>query len=194
MENLHEKHISLMYKNRNKPIKNMAIFFKKGLEKNEKCVYIADDNSINDIEDEFRKAGIDTDKEMASGRLLIINGKDTFLSEKNIFDYKKSLKVLEKELRLIVEDGFNGLRSAGEMTWLLNHEDNLTQLFDYEIDVNSVIENYNVKLICMYNISKFPLKVLLHAIYSHPAIIYGDWIKYNDKNIVNEHVHHLKNL
>ncbi len=194
IENINEKHISLMYREKIKPVENMATFIQNGLKKNEKCVYITDDNSIDDILKCFKYFGIDTDKEIGNGRLLVIEGGNTFLEQNNLFDFKNALNVLEKELRLSKEQGFTGLRAAGEMTWLLNNEDNLTQLLDYEIDVNNIIEEHNVKLICMYNITKFPLKILLHAIYSHPAIIYGDWIKYNDKNIVKEHVHHLKNL
>jgi two-component system, chemotaxis family, sensor kinase Cph1 len=194
IESINERHFTLMYKDPEKPLKHIARIFKDGLANNEKCIYIANDNPIQHILDIFHQNGIDTDKELESERLIVFNGKEVLLDKDNMFNQDKALNILDVELQTNEQQGFNGLRSAGEMSWILNNEDNLSQLFDYEVNINAVAEGHKAILICMYNIIKFPLKILLHAIYTHPVIIYGDKIKYNDKNITHQHIHHMENL
>ena len=68
-------HLCLIYKSRDEQFASAVPFMQMGLERNEKCIYIADDNTAAEVLAAMNKAGIDTDKHIKSGALAVITKK-----------------------------------------------------------------------------------------------------------------------
>lgn len=66
---------------------------------------------------------------------------------------------------------FGLLRAAGEMSWVLpgppGHED----LFDYESALNGVVDQMPALFMCLYDLNKFGVAMLIEALRTHPKVL-----------------------
>jgi hypothetical protein len=147
-------HVAFFFKSNPERLAFVIPFMIRGLRRNERCVYIAEENTVPRILAEFRWAGIDIDSATAGGALSVVTKHETYLRH-GIFEPERMIADLDRDVRLALEKGFAGLRVTGEMSWALDLPSALGRLCQYEEDLRRHWPRQLAGL-CQYNESLFP--------------------------------------
>ncbi|MES2594198.1 MAG: MEDS domain-containing protein [Verrucomicrobiota bacterium] len=170
MENLHAgDHAALFYRTRAEQFAVIVPFIAIGLKRGERCMYIADDNSVAMIIDELEKGGVDVLAMQKSGALTIATKHETYLRH-GIFEPAKMTDDLAHEVNESIRLGYTAFRAAGEMTWALTLPYALAQLSDYETRLHEQMPRQFVAL-CQYNERGFSERVIADMIRIHPVVV-----------------------
>ena len=167
-------HICSIYQDKQQQFSLLVPFFKAGLENNQKCIYIADENLRDQVISEFVRHGIEVEKYLKSNQMIIITKRESYLKN-GFFDPDKMIEFLKKTEEGALKDGYSGLRLTGEMSWVLANISDIEKLIRYENKLNNYFLHSKCVAICQYNENKFKPEVLLEILDCHPlAIIYGN--------------------
>lgn len=172
-------HVAFFFKRNEERLSLVIPYMVAGLRNNERCIYVADENTVPAILAEFKKAGIDIDAASASGALSVVTKHDTYLRH-GIFDPEKMIADLDKDVRYALQHGFSGLRITGEMSWALDLPSALSRLCEYE---QELYRHWPAQLagLCQYNESFFPSDVIEKMSNCHCAVL-------RDGNLVRNHL------
>ncbi len=172
-------HACSIYRNKEEQFRPVVNFFKDGLENNQRCVYVFNDSTRDEVISELWKGGIDTEKFLKSGQLSVIGKNDAYL-RMGSFDPDEMISYLKEVEKKSMEDGYEGMRLTGEMTWALEKPGDLEKLIKYEIKLNNFFPNSRSAAICQYDENRFSQDVSVEALHRHPfVIIYGKLYKDN---------------
>jgi hypothetical protein len=170
MENLRAgDHAALFYRSRAEQFAVIVPFIALGLKRGERCLYIADDNSVALVINEFEKGGIDVEAAQKSGALTISTKHHTYLRH-GIFEPAKMTEGLCEEVRESIRLGYTALRATGEMTWALPLPSALAQLAAYETQLHAAFPSQLVGM-CQYDERGFNERTIADMIRIHPVVI-----------------------
>lgn len=168
-------HACIIYHGRKQQLHAVIAFMRYGLTRHEQCVYVADENSIADIRQAMRAAGIDVEKEEAGSLLLLTDKRGSYVKH-GFFDPDAMIGFLGDTTQAALDAGLSGLRGTGEMTWALAGDPGSERLLEYEAKLNFFLPDHKAVLVCQYNAEKFSSKTLMDIIRTHPIIIYEDTV------------------
>lgn len=170
MENLRAgDHAAFFYRTRAEQFAVIVPFMAIGLKRGERCLYIADDNSVETVAGELEKGGVNVEGALRSGALTITTKHTTYLRH-GIFEPAKMTEDLIREVEETVRAGYSALRAAGEMTWALPLPSALAQLSDYEVRLHASHPGQFVSL-CQYDEHGFSERTVSDMIRIHPVVI-----------------------
>ncbi len=164
-------HLCLIYENQEEQFAASIPFIRIGLERGEKCLYIADDNTISAVFDAMRAHGIDVDAAVGSGALKVATKRETYLKE-GCFDPDCMIRFLSDETARQKRSGYTAFRATGEMTWARGPERGTDKLVEYEAKLNYIMPKYDFLALCQYNRKLFSPAVIIDVIRTHPLVIY----------------------
>ncbi len=145
-----------------------------GIERNEKCLYAFDDRTKEEVLDGFKSRGFDVDKFIESGQFEFLTKNESYLKNGR-FDPDKMISLLNDAKEDALEDGYDGLRATGEMTWFFSDMPGVERLMEYESKLNEFLPGSKVTALCQYNENKFPAEILVDVLRTHPkTLIYND--------------------
>lgn len=124
-------HVAFFFKSNAERLAFVIPYILNGLRNLERCVYIADENTVPAILAEFKDAGIDIDTATTSGALSVVTKHDTYLRH-GMFEPERMITDLDRDVRFALQSGFSGLRVTGEMSWALDLPSALSRLCEYE--------------------------------------------------------------
>lgn len=165
-------HLCLIYENAEEQLSAAIPFMRIGLERGEKCVYIADDNTAGAVLEAMTREEIDTGDVIRSGAFTIASKKDAYLKQGR-FDPEWMINFLKEATQSAVAEGYSALRVTGEMTWALGGDPGSERLIEYEARLNDFFPESRALAICQYNKKRFPAQIILDVIKTHPLVIYG---------------------
>lgn len=110
-------HAALIYATRAEQFSVIAPFVKIGLERRERCFYIAHENSIPLVLEKFAQIGVDVAAAQASGALTVATKHETY-HKHGLFQPEKMISDLRAEVDKALKSGFSGLRATGEIPGL----------------------------------------------------------------------------
>lgn len=168
-------HLCLIYENRAEQFGAITHFFRTGLERGDKCIYIADDNTAADVLDAMRTTGIDTDSATGSGALTVITKKDTYLKE-GYFDPDLMMRFWRESVELAKKQGYKTLRVTGETAWVLGTGISIDRFMEYESRLNCYFPEMDILAVCQYNRTLFSPEFIRDVIHTHPLVIYGETV------------------
>ena len=142
-------HAMLLYRDRQEQFAAMAAYVRLGLDRNERCFYIAGDNSVRMVIEEFERAGIDVIGAEKRGQLTITSHRETYLKGGH-FEPAQIAGELTEEIRKSLRDGFTAMRGTGEMGWATSRSDALSRLYEYEALIDEGMSRYFLAL-CQYD-------------------------------------------
>lgn len=164
------QHLCSFYENGEQQFSMAAPFIRYGLENDEKCIYVAHENSVPDVISSLRKNGVDIQRYMNSGQLTITKAEDTYLKQGR-FNLNDMLGFWNKNSVAALKGRYRGIRISIEMTGALGKSSTLAELVKYEAKVNDVLPGSPVIGLCQYDRGKFRERVLLDVVRTHPLII-----------------------
>ena len=170
-------HLALIYEDETEQFAAAVPFIEQGLERGERCMYIADENSKAEVLAAMRDAGVDVDVAMASGTLTLHTKQDTYCRNGE-FDPDDMIAFIESAIEEAVEE-YEALRITGEMTWIFGENPCVADLVEYEGRLNRLIPDENCIALCQYNRERFPPEVLRDIVRTHPHLVYDSTVCHN---------------
>ena len=165
-------HLCLIYESREEQFAAVVPFIGDGLAAGQRCLYVADDNTVECVRAALHDAGIDVAEAIARGALGVLTKRDAYLRD-GTFDPDEMIAFLGDATAAALEDGFSALRVTGEMTWVLGGEPGTDRLLEYEAKLNYFFPGVQALAICQYNRSRFAPQVLADVVRTHPLVIAG---------------------
>jgi PAS domain S-box-containing protein len=171
----HGDHICLIYEN---PAEQLAVavpFIRDGLDRGERCLYIADDCIIDEVVQALVAAGVDVAQKRERGALRFVTSQDTYFRTGE-FDPQTMLNLIRQAETEALRDGFSGLRLTGEPTWSFGPEPGCDRLIEYEALLNHCPRFSKSVVLCQYNHSRFGVPCIHDVLRTHPVAILGDQV------------------
>jgi len=150
-------------------------FIRIGLDRGEKCIYIADDGTIGDVREAMQSEGIDVDRATASNALVLATKEDAYL-EHGSFRPDWMFTFWKEATELAMSQGFSALRATGETEWVLRGGRGLERWMEYESRLTHTLSESNCSALCQYNRRLFPPDLILDVIRTHPMVVYGSTV------------------
>lgn len=162
-------HVAFFFKTNEERLALAIPYIVNGLRNRERCVYIADENTVPDILNEFRQAGVDIGEATAVGALSVVTKHDAYLRH-GMFEPERMIADLDRDVRLALQTGFSGLRVTGEMSWALDLPTAMGHLCIYEQELCS---RWPAQLggLCQYNETLFPADLVQRMAACHCMVV-----------------------
>ena len=150
-------------------------FVTQGLARGERCLYVSDDRTAEQLFQALAASGVDVAHERERGALRPLTKRDSFLKSGE-FDPAEMIAFLRREEADALAAGFTGMRLAGEMTWALGPEVGNDRLIEYEARLNQFLTESRAVVLCQYNRQRFDAAVIHDVLRTHPVAVLGDQI------------------
>jgi PAS domain S-box-containing protein len=150
-------------------------FIQIGLDRGEKCIYIADDGTVGDVRQAMQSEGIDVDRATASKALVLATKEQAYL-EHGSFHPDWMFTFWKEATQLAMSEGFSALRATGETEWVLRGGRGLERWMEYESRLTHTLSESNCSALCQYNRRLFPPELILDVIRTHPMVVYGSMV------------------
>lgn len=163
-------HLCLIHDGPREQLEVAAAFLRIGLDRGERCVYIADQNAKARVVQALLAAGADAHDAIAKGRLVITDPRSTYLRGGR-FHPDRMIAFLQEATEDALAGGFRALRATGEMTWALRGDPGNERLIEYEARLNDVFPRLDLLAICQYDRARFSPETLRDVLLTHPLVI-----------------------
>jgi PAS domain S-box-containing protein len=166
-------HLCLIYESHEEWRDAVISFIKIGLKKGEKCVYIVDAHTAEQVRQYLHEEGVDVTEKEASGQLVILHETEAY-TRKGSFDPDRMIQLLITETKKALKEGYPALRVTGEMTWVLKGLPGYDKILEYEAKMNrDLFPKYPCLAICQYERWKFDPEIIKGVVMTHPLLIRG---------------------
>ena len=172
------EHLCPIYENAAERLAVVIPFVKHGLARRERCLFVANDRTTEEVIQALSAAGIDVASERGRGALRFLNKSESFLLGRE-FDPDVMFEFLRREERQALADGYSGLRVAGEMTWALGLEPGCDRLIEFEARLNEFLVESRSVIVCLYDRRRFDPAVIHDVLRTHPVVVLGDQVYLN---------------
>ncbi|SEP62094.1 MEDS domain-containing protein [Natrinema salaciae] len=162
-------HLALLYETQAEQFATAIPYVTQGLERGERCLYIADENDVETILAALRDAGVDVDGALESGALTVHTAQESYLRN-GAFDPDDMIAFLSDAIDEAATD-YEGLRITGEMTWVFGDDPPLEKLIEYEAKLNRFLPDADGIALCQYNREQFSAEIVRDIIKTHPHLI-----------------------
>jgi len=150
-------------------------FIQDGLAKDEQFIYIADDQTVDELAARLHLSGINVGQEVDRGALKLWTRQE-WRQPGKLSSEKKSRQVLDF-INQANSAGFKGIRFAVEMTWTLGPDIGVSELEHWEASINTIfVPSFAGRIVCQYNRSRLSPEVMLVALQTHPLAILGNHV------------------
>jgi PAS domain S-box-containing protein len=168
-------HLCSIYESQEEQFRTAMPFVRIGLERGEKCIYIADDANIPTVRAAMYHEGIDVDHATRSNALALITKEQTYL-RRGTFDPDWMFTFWQEATEQAKNEGFAALRATGETEWVMRGGPGLERWMEYESRLTHTLAESNCFALCQYNRRLFPSDLIRDVIRTHPTVIYGDTV------------------
>jgi hypothetical protein len=132
-------------------------------------LYIADDRVVKEVEDALQAEGVNVRQQQLRGALHLMMSRDAHLRGTR-FESEAMLQFLNDAVERALDEGFTGLRAAGEMTWILAGAPGTEKAMEYEALMNEFYPGSHAIGMCLYHRSRMPASILHGSLHTHPCV------------------------
>ena len=169
-------HLCLFYeKDPAEQMPALVPYIQDGLRRDEQFIYIADDQTVDDLTERLEQSGINVDRESRRGALNLWTRRE-WRQPGKLSSENKTLQV-SKFIEDAARAGFKGSRFAVEMTWALGPDIEAADLEHWEATLNNLLAaGRHARIACQYNRSRLSSDVLVAAFRTHPVAVLGSHV------------------
>jgi hypothetical protein len=165
----HGDHACFYFKDRQEQMHVTIPFIITGLERNERCLYLADPITLSLVKEELEDKGINVEKESARGALKLSSDRDYLVGGQ--FETAHMIASLRAAIKDALKAGFAGLRATGDMVWEMGPNLNFNLINDYESALDRFFHAKKFIGLCQYRQDTFGPKWLRNGLYTHPLVV-----------------------
>ncbi len=163
-------HACFFYDSNQQRHKVLASYFQEGLDNKELCILVTPETPRQVLAG-FKTLGHDLSDAVASGAFRIFDMHSSYISDgRFVSDFMlQNVKVFIEDAK---SNGYSGLRTAGEMTWLYSAPEFTEEAKQYESDVNNLTTpSSHFTGICLYPTENANTKIVTDALQTHPGYL-----------------------
>jgi PAS domain S-box-containing protein len=169
-------HVCCVYESQEEQFASVIPFIRIGLERGEKCVYVADDEQrLEPVRAALSGAGIQVDHAIRSGALIVTTHDWTYLRSSD-FEPGKVDTFWREQMKEARRSGYTGLRIAGETGWVKRGAPGIDRWIEYESLVTKMLAEIGCLALCQYDRRRCSPELLLNVIRTHPLVVYRGMI------------------
>lgn len=171
-------HLCLVYKTHEEWRRVVIPFIKIGLEKNEKCVYITDTHSADEVRSYLSEERVNVCAAEHSGQLVFLHESEAY-TRGGTFDPDTMIALLVTETEKALSEGYSALRATGEMSWVV-HTPHSEKVVEYEAKLNrDFFPHYPCVALCQYDQERLDPDVLKCVLMTHPLLVRDNRVYHN---------------
>lgn len=164
-------HICALYETEDERVAIAAEYVADGLRRGERCYYVAESRqAIDRLRMALRRGGIDVAEMVLRGALVEATHDEAHLINGQ-FDSERMLRLLNEAVERAMQDGFTGLRTCGDMSWLLEDAPGSAQVVEYESFLNRFFEGVPAQGMCQYDRRRLPPHLVDQALVTHKSAV-----------------------
>jgi DNA-binding CsgD family transcriptional regulator len=162
-------HMCALYSGPAERDKLLFPFMREGIREGDKCLCLIDDAEPASVRDRIasRQNGY---SRRESEQLEVDRASDVYLRSGR-FSVEQMTSFLSGRLTEVAETEFLLLRAAGEMTWVLPQPQGAEDFFVYESAVNQILEDKPAVFMCMYDLQRCGVSMLVDVLKTHPKVL-----------------------
>ncbi|QLD85964.1 MEDS domain-containing protein [Natronomonas halophila] len=165
-----DRHLALFYESRDLQLTVAAAFVDHTLTQGKQCLYLVDDNTADAVETALRAAGIDVERRVADGDLVIRDAESVYLDAE--FDPETLLETLDERTDESIAEGYEGLGVVGENTWCFHTAGTFDRILEFEAQFDTRCPDLPITALCQYDLTRFSEESIAKALWTHRQIIY----------------------
>lgn len=166
------RHLALFYDSVDQQLETIGQFVRHELGNDRRCVYLADANSTEAIEEAIAAANVDVERCLEAGDLCVESATDAYLDEG--FDPERMIETLEGCARESVDADYTGLSVLGENTWCFHTGETFDDILQFEVDFDARYPELPITALCQYDLTEFSEASIAKALRTHEQVIYRD--------------------
>jgi len=177
-------HVCQFYNCKEDLVKMLVPYFKQGLERNEACVWLVGDLTVEEAKIALAAVVPNLERYMAKGQMQILHYTELYTNPNGTVKPSDQLSDQFAQLGSTVKaKGFAGLRASGSVSWIKN-EESMSRFMDYETKVNCAIQNSRIMAVCTYPAGAATLCRCRELIHNHGKIFVqrGEWVHDKSKD------------
>jgi transcriptional regulator with GAF, ATPase, and Fis domain len=164
-------HLCSIYETQQEHYSVAIPFVRIGLDRGEKCIYIADDGKDEMVREAMYAEGIDVERAIADKSLILTAKGETYLKPGS-FDPDCVLSFWKEAAQSALSEGFSALRATGETEWLAGGYPAPERWIEYESRVTDRLTQNNCFALCQYDRRILKPEIILDLIRMHPIVVY----------------------
>ncbi len=157
-------------------LETLTPYFQAGLASNEFCMWVTPESLGTDqAKAALRKAAPQFDACVANGQIEILDYRDWYKASGR-FDPDRVRQGWLDKLDAALKRGFDGLRLAGDTSWLT--DDEWDHFIRYEARLDPIVGSSRILAICTYSLQKCGMRKVFDAIANHDFALIredGQW-------------------
>lgn len=177
-------HVCQFFDGKEDLVKMLVPYFKQGLERNEACVWLVGDLTVEEAGNALAAVVPDLDCFMDTGQMQIRHYTEFYTNANGRVKPPAQLSDDFAAMGLTVRaNGFEGLRVSGSVSWVKDAE-SMSQFMDYETKVNLAIQNSRMMAVCSYPAQAAAMCQCRELIHNHGKIFVkrGEWVHDKSKD------------
>ncbi len=177
-------HVCHFYNCKADLLETLVPYFKQGLERNEACVWLVADLTVDEAREALAAVVPDLERCMATGQMLFRHFTDLYTNPDGSVKPAGPLRDQFAAMGTTVRaKGFEGLRASGSVSWV-NDDDAMCRFMDYESKVNCAIQDSRMMAVCTYPTRALALHGSRELIHNHGRIFVkrGEWMHDKSKD------------
>ncbi len=169
-------HFCQFFQTENDLLDVLVPYFKVGLENNEFCMWVTSKPlNVKKAQEAMRKGLSDFDYYLKKGQIEIIPHSEWYLKE-GVFNPQMVLSGWIGKHNQALANGYDGMRVTGNTAWLETSD--WRSFIHYEKEINNVIRQYRLIVLCTYSLDKFGPHEILDVAANHQFALIrreGNW-------------------
>lgn len=171
-------HVCQFYNSKEDQIEMLVPYFKQGLERNEVCVWLVADLTVQEARQALQTAVPDLGRYIEKGQMHIRHYTELYTDAEGAVKPPDLLSDQFTAMEATVApNGFSGLRASGSVSWIRD-EENMRRFMDYETKVNCAIQDSRIMAVCTYPAHAAAMCRCRELIHNHGKIFVkrGEWV------------------
>ena len=162
-------HICSLFETEEEQIAMAAEYLADGLQSGERVIFVTHSvAAVQRFRAALRTLGINVSAVLRKGAVVEGTHADAHLAGGR-FDTERMLRFLNDAVESALNDGFTGLRTCGDMSWLLEQPDGADDAIEYEALLNQFFRGVRAAGMCQYDTRRLPPDLVHNALATHPS-------------------------
>lgn len=166
-EDASRRHSCLIYSTLDEYLDVTTTFIQQGIARNEQVDCICDPARSETILTHLFERGVDVQRHRRAGQLLVLSAAESYLLGGT---FQPDALLTRARMQRILEQGYAGFRSCGDMSWTLHYPD-AKRLVTHETRLHEFVQGNRCTTMCQYDRRRFARDTLLDVAALHPFIV-----------------------